>query len=159
MATQAPQLSQAITAESRILKTFISVLEEEQKLLISGNADAVLPLLEQKTGLVAELGSAGKQRDAALSTLGVSTTREGTEAFFAKADTALQAEWAELLTLAQSANRLNTTNGKLINTRLQHNQQALAVLMNAAGSLGEAGTYGPDGHQKHGGGSRTLGSA
>ncbi|HWU84960.1 MAG TPA: flagellar protein FlgN [Rhodocyclaceae bacterium] len=153
-----PVLLEAIAAESAALRHFIAILEEEQQLLIGGNADAVLPLLERKTALINELGSAGQQREAALQAQGVATRKEDLEAWFGKAAPDLRNAWQDLLALAQDANRLNATNGQLINTRLQHNQQALAILMNAAGSLGDS-TYGPDGHQKHGSGSRTLGSA
>ena len=47
----------AITAETSALQRFIAILEEEQKLLIGGDADAVLPLIDQKTQLIAELGN------------------------------------------------------------------------------------------------------
>lgn len=153
----APLLA-AITAETAALQHFIAVLEEEQKLLINGDADSVLPLLEKKTQLIAELGGAGQKREAALRELGIEIRKDAMEAWFAKAPPALQQRWQQLLELAQSANQINTTNGQLINTRLQHNQQALSILMNATGSVGD-NTYGPDGHQKHGSGSRPLGSA
>lgn len=153
----APLLA-AIAAETAALQRFISVLEEEQKLLIEGDADAVLPLLEKKTGLITELGAAGEQREAALQALGIEIRKEAMEAWFASAPADLQAHWQKLLELAQTANRINSTNGQLINTRLQYNQQALSVLMNAAGNLGDD-TYGPDGHKTTGAGSRTLGSA
>ncbi len=152
-------LVKAIAAETEALKAFIAVLEEEQKLLISANADAIVPLLDRKTALITELGTAGQQREAALQALGVSNTRESLDLFFAAASTELQTDWQKLMSLAQAANQLNTTNGTLINTRLQHNQQALAILMSAAGAGSEVPTYGPDGHQKHGSGTRTLGSA
>jgi flagella synthesis protein FlgN len=151
-------LTSAIAAETAALQRFIAVLEEEQKLLINGDADAVLPLLEKKTGFIAELGAAGQQREAALQELGIEARKEAIEAWFAGAPADFQVQWQKLLELAQTANRLNSTNGQLINTRLQYNQQALAVLMNAAGNLGDD-TYGPDGHKTAGAGSRTLGSA
>jgi flagellar biosynthesis protein FlgN len=154
----APLLA-AIAAETAALQRFVDVLEREQKLLISGDADAVLPLLEEKTGLVAELGTAGQQREAAFRAIGIEIRKDAMEAWVAAAPPELQARWQKLLELAHTANRINSTNGQLINTRLQHNQQALAILMNAAGDLGDNSTYGPDGHQKHGAGSRTLGSA
>ena len=153
----APLLS-AIAAETAALQRFIAVLEEEQKLLISGNADAVLPLIEQKTALIAELGSAGQQREAALQALGVEIRKEAMEAWVAGAGAELKAPWQALLELAQTANRLNSTNGQLINTRLQYNQQALSILVNASGSLSDD-TYGPDGHKNAGASSRPLGSA
>jgi flagella synthesis protein FlgN len=154
----APLLA-AIAAETAALQRFIAILEQEQKLLISGNADAVLPLLEAKTGLIAELGTAGQAREAAFRALGVELRKEALDAWFADAPAELQNPWQKLLGLAQTANQINSTNGQLINTRLQHNQQALAILMNASSDLGDHSTYGPDGHQKHGSGSRPLGSA
>lgn len=152
-------LVNAISAETAALQVFIAILEEEQKLLISANADAIVPLLDRKTALIAELGAAGQNREAALLALGVSNTREAFDLYFASASPELQTHWQQLMAMAQAANQLNSTNGTLINTRLQHNQQALAILMNAAGVGSEVPTYGPDGHQKHGSGTRTLGSA
>lgn len=152
-------LPAAIAAESAVLQRFVAVLEEEQKRLIGGNADAVLPLLEQKTALITELGNAGLQREAALQALGVEPEKEAINTWLATAPKEVRLAWQNLMDLAQAANRLNSTNGQLINTRLQHNQQALAVLMNATGGLASNTTYGPDGHQKHDSGSRKLGSA
>lgn len=148
----------AITAEISALHQFIAVLEEEQKLLIGGDADAVLPLIEKKTGLIGALGNAGQQREAALRELGIEISKEAMEAWFAQAPAELKGKWQQLLALAQTANRLNNTNGQLINTRLQYNQQALSVLINASGNIGDD-TYGPDGHKAAGSGSRPLGSA
>jgi len=148
----------AIAAETAALQRFIAVLEQEQRLLIGGDADAVLPLLEQKTALIAELGAAGQQREAALQTLGIGISKDAVDAWITTTPADFQAHWQSLLELAQNANRLNSTNGQLINTRLQYNQQALSILMNAAGNLGDD-TYGPDGHKTTGSGSRTLGSA
>jgi len=153
----APLLA-AIAAETAALERFVAVLEQEQQLLIGGDADAVLPLLEEKTGLVAALGAAGQQREAELTALGVELRKDALEAWFAGAGPELKNHWDKLLELAQTANRINSTNGQLINTRLQNNQQALSILMNAAGNAGDD-TYGPDGHKATGSGSRTLGTA
>lgn len=58
--------------------------------------------------------------------------------------------------LVVRAGVLNETNGKLIALQLQRTQQALDVLATAAR---QAGTYGPDGQQQSGLGSRMLGKA
>lgn len=152
-------LRTAIAAEISALQSFIATLEEEQRLLISGDADAVLPLLEKKTALIAELGNAGQQREAAFQSLGVAISKDAMETWVAGSAADFQTQWQTLLELAQTANRINSTNGQLINTRLQYNQQALSILMNAAGNLGDNSTYGPDGHKTTGSGSRPLGSA
>jgi flagella synthesis protein FlgN len=64
--------------------------------------------------------------------------------------------WSWLCELAAEARELNALNGKLIGLHMQHNQQALAALMAAAD---KATTYGPDGQQQSGVGSRILGKA
>lgn len=151
-------LLSAISAETSALQQFIAILEEEQKLLIGGDADAVLPLIDKKTVLITALGNAGQQRESALRELGIEAHKEAMEAWFAKAPAALQQRWQQLLELAQTANRLNNTNGQLINTRMQYNQQALSILINAGSSISDD-TYGPDGHKSTGSGSRPLGRA
>lgn len=65
-------------------------------------------------------------------------------------------EAQQLHELATEARRLNETNGKLIAMHLQRNQQALNVLLAAAD---HAATYGRDGQQQTGIGSRFLGKA
>jgi flagella synthesis protein FlgN len=52
--------------------------------------------------------------------------------------------------------RLNQTNGELIQIKLRYNQQALGVLYGAVQSA--AGLYGADGQPNLPSGSRTLGS-
>lgn len=64
-------------------------------------------------------------------------------------------DWQTLLSLAEKASALNRTNGKLIATRLAHNQQALSTLLAAAN---QAALYGPDGQARPVGGGRSLGS-
>lgn len=66
------------------------------------------------------------------------------------------AEAAQFRDLISQAGALNEANGKLIAMRLRHNQQALNVLLAAADT---AATYGPDGQQQSGVGSRILGKA
>ena len=94
--------------------------------------------------------------DGELARLGLPSGRDGMEAWLASRASRQQASWKELLTLAADARSLNETNGKLINLHLQHNQQALNVLLAA---VDKAVTYGPDGQQKSASGGRSLGSA
>jgi flagellar biosynthesis/type III secretory pathway chaperone len=58
--------------------------------------------------------------------------------------------------LVSEARALNEANGKLIGLYMQNNQQALGALLGAAD---KATTYGPDGQQQAGLGSRILGKA
>lgn len=108
------------------LAAFVAVLRREQAALTAGDIDALAPLVAEKTALAEQLNRISA------------------------------AEAALLRGLASEARSLNETNGKLIALRLQHNQQALNVLLSAADAVA---TYGPDGQQRSGVGSRILGSA
>jgi flagellar biosynthesis protein FlgN len=64
--------------------------------------------------------------------------------------------WQKTLALAKRSQQLNRTNGELIQMKLRHNQQSLAVLSNA---VNKANLYGPDGQPNFAPGSgRSLGS-
>ena len=108
------------------LQAFVDILRREQDALATGNIDALAPLIAEKTALAEQLNR-------------ISTS-----------------EAALYRDLVSEASALNEANGKLIALRLQHNQQALNVLMAAANT---AATYGPDGQQQSGLGSRILGKA
>lgn len=108
------------------LQAFVDVLRREQDALATGDIDALAPLIAEKTALVEQVNR-----------IPVS-------------------EAAKFRDLVSEASALNEANGKLIGLRMQHNQQALNVLMAAANS---AATYGPDGQQQSGLGSRILGKA
>lgn len=108
------------------LEAFVAVLRREQAALTAGDIDALAPLIAEKTALAEQLNRISA------------------------------AEATPLRDLASEARSLNETNGKLIALRLQHNQQALNVLMSAADAVA---TYGPDGQQCSAVGSRILGKA
>ncbi|MDP2107753.1 MAG: flagellar protein FlgN [Rhodocyclaceae bacterium] len=123
------------------LGEFIDLLQREQALLIQGDTEALLLLSEKKTALANTLAALAQERAAEMAEMGSDT---------------ISAAWQKLLELAAKARDLNATNGQLISLHMQNNQQALAVLMNAAN---RAMTYGPDGQQTAGVGGRILGSA
>lgn len=108
------------------LQAFIEVLRREQEALAAGDIEALPPLIAEKTALAERLNP-----------LPASAL-------------------ASLKDLAAEALALNEANGKLIALRLQHNQQALNILLAAANG---AATYGPDGQQQAAIASRSLGKA
>lgn len=155
--TTAPQ-SVPLAEELAQLKKFVEVLREEQEALSVGAVDTLMRLVEYKSALALQLGNLAKQREDMLGAAGFGLGREAVDAWLADTPgtTVQRKTWQELLELTMQARNLNETNGKLINLRMQHNQQALAVLMAAAD---KAMTYGPDGQQRTGGTGRFLGSA
>lgn len=139
------------------LREFIAILGREQELLTSADIDALMPLIDTKTGMANTLTALSRGRDDCLARIGLPGSRAGMEAWLKESGNDQQRRgWQDLLQLAATARAINETNGKLINLHAQRNQQAFAALMSAAN---RAMTYGPDGQQQPGFGSRILGTA
>lgn len=153
---QAASLASLLASELQVLESFVVLLEREQELLAGGATELLTALSAEKSGTARELSRLAAERDGELSRLGHAPGRDGMEAWTGAAGSNSRDNWLRLLDLAAQARALNEANGKLIGLQLQHNQQALNILMSA---VDQAVTYGPDGQQKPGGGGRSLGSA
>lgn len=150
-------LQHLVDEEAAALRDFISLLEREQDVLVRGDAEHLLPLAAEKNECFARLATLGGRRNQALAQAGFAADRAGIESWLAGRSDLLAARrrWQELLERLGHARDLNRTNGTLIATRLQHNQQALQALLSAAN---QASLYGPDGQARPAGGGRHLGS-
>lgn len=146
-----------LSRELPALESFIALLHKEQALLSSGASEGLMALADQKSRAVVELGRIADLRDQDLARLHLPPGRAGMDAWtLTDAGSASQRNWDRLLALAAEARALNEANGKAIALSLQHNHQALSVLMAAAD---RTATYGPDGQARTGAGGRSLGSA
>lgn len=134
----------SLDSELALLRTFVSLLEQEQQSLVHGDVDRLTDLIGQKNRIAAELGHFADQRSEMLAASGLAADRAGMAAWLAAqgADSRAFATWSSVLDLAARAHELNRLNGELIETRQQHNSQALEALRNARGG---SETYGPDG--------------
>ena len=152
-----PPLQHLLAEEAAQLRSFLVLLEQEQQALVGGDVERLLPLATEKNALCARLAQLGEARGKALLAAGLAAERQGMEAWLGRHAElgGARRDWQELLVLAEKAGALNQTNGKLIATRLAHNQQALSTLMAAAD---KAALYGPDGQARPLGGGRSLGS-
>lgn len=149
----------AATLEEEVakLREFVAILEREQELLTRADIDALMPLIDGKTGIANTLAALSLERGERLKRTGLAGDRAGMETWLDKSGTEPQrAAWRELLQLAAAARAINETNGKLISLHVQRNQQAFTALMAAANQVM---TYGPDGQQQTGIGGRILGTA
>lgn len=158
--SQTTDIARLLGVELSTLREFHALLRREQDLLVKNDADRVRLLADEKSTLAQRLGSLLGQRENVLVAAGFGRGRSGMDAWLtAHGEAASMRRWQELLDLATDARALNETNGRLIGTLLQHNQQALAALMTAAN---QAMTYGPQGVEAGGssiGTGRLLGSA
>lgn len=125
---------------------------------MSGDIDRLTPLVEEKSRVAVRLSQFAEQRNQLLIAAALPATRSGMETWLSRlgpADPTRKA-WQNLIVLTAEAQALNESNGKLIAMRMQHNQQALNVLLAAAN---QASLYGPDGQTKPSGGGRLFGAA
>ena len=151
-------LTNRLRDEHAAMQEFLELLQEEQQFLVQGDADRVAGGLERKSRLLKILARHAEQRKAFLASQNLAADRKGMDAWIAAQPAAetLASEWHELLEITHQAWRANQSNGALIATHLQANQQALTALV-AAGRTGSL--YGRDGQTMNPWGSRTLGAA
>jgi len=143
--------------EVGVLKAFVDLLQKEQRVLVSGDPEVLLPLSVEKNTLASRLAAFANQRTLALAAAGLTANREGMEQWLKKQPAGTSRLWQEFVSLAEEARSLNDLNGKLITEKLSHNHQALSTLTAASE---HAAIYGPDGQARFTPGSgRSLGSA
>lgn len=153
MALSVAPIPRLLAEESGALEGFVDLLRREQELLAEGDIETLSSLAVEKAAMAERLGRLSLQREDSVAADGC----KDMNAWLARSENhSHETAWQQLLDLARQAKTLNETNGSLIKLRLQHNQQALAVLL-AASNL--AVTYGPDGQQYTAGNGRPLGSA
>lgn len=168
------KLLATLTAERVALLNFTALLEREQGMLVENNTDHLLELSEQKLSDAISLSKlAGTRRSLLqknipkLDVAAAKNTPQDARPSGGLGADAIRAwlkmhnpeclpVWQEILTLAEHAQRLNNTNGELIQMKLRRNQQTLTVLSNA---VNKANLYGSDGQTSFSPGSgRSLGS-
>jgi flagellar biosynthesis protein FlgN len=137
--------------ECTSLRAFVVLLEDEQRTLLGQHTEELLPLAEAKIQLTNKIAALAAARQQSLP----AGVRDMPEWLKRNAPQGLP-KWQEVRQLAAHVQRLNQTNGELIQIKLRYNQQALGVLYGAAQST--AGLYGANGQPNLPSGSRTLGS-
>lgn len=146
-----------LAREREAARRFLRVLESEQAALSCGEAEVLENLAAEKLQIAGELDDLAQARNRLLAGQGLLAGRRGAEAC-AEADgpEAARHLWRELLGLWAAAQRANRINGALIEARLAHARQALALLH---AHTGRPALYGPDGHARTSGGGRPLQTA
>lgn len=138
------------------LLDFVALLEREQGMLVENRTDQLLELSEQKSTDALGLNELAETRRSLLQKSIPELSIDTIHTWLAAHNPQGLPVWHEILALAERAQQLNRTNGELIQMKLRHNQQSLAVLSNA---VNKANLYGPDGQPSFSPGSgRSLGS-
>jgi len=137
--SQLPLLTH-LEAELATIESFIQLLEQEQRALIDNTLADLIELAKQKNALAQSLSDLAIKRKPLLELNGVEISPHPPHAILAAKF--LPAEhlpklselWMKLLQSARQANALNETNGKLIDTRQQQNQQMMALIQASTGA-------------------------
>jgi len=125
-------------------------------MLVANLTDQLLELSEQKSTGALGLNGLAQARQALLQENIPLFNAGSIQDWLGKNSPEGLAAWRKTLALAKRSQQLNRTNGELIQMKLRHNQQSLAVLSNA---VNKANLYGPDGQPDFPTGSgRSLGS-
>lgn len=146
-----------LKTELSAFRQFLQTLRDEQDALVKGDTDRLMELARLKTDQVGTLSQLAENRGRLLAAAGLGPDHKGMEAWLERHDSPSQEiriTWNDLLQLAGTAREISQVNGSMIENRLRHNQQALAVLQSAAN---QASLYGPDGQTYGLGSGRPLG--
>ncbi|MEO8040713.1 MAG: flagellar protein FlgN [Betaproteobacteria bacterium] len=150
----------ALEAEQAAFDAFVGILETESSALEGSDVEALIALAQQKSEKVAVLSRLSEERRAFLRSAGFPADRVGMAQWLVaqgNEGAPISPLWSRLLDSAARAQRLNDSNGALIESRLRFNQSALAALQSAAR---QTTSYGPDGTTRLSiGMGRDLGSA
>lgn len=131
--------------ELSALSRFIEVLQQEQSALTKADLNQLITASQEKNKLAEQLNQLGRDRIAALAKLGVNGDTASVENWLKNQPADVRSAWNALLESAKAAQHLNQVNGKLIETQLQHTQQALNALSSAAN---QSAVYGADGQTR-----------
>lgn len=145
-----------LAAETEALRQFLKILQSEQEALTQGKIDKLVDISRLKSEQGVQLSQLSTHH--ILKQRGLEPTPEAIRQLIQQEDSDgkrhLADHWEKLLELAKQAKDLNQLNGAMIEAQLKHNQQALAILQEAAK---QTSLYGPDGHSRMLGTGRRLG--
>ncbi|QDQ28185.1 flagellar protein FlgN [Chitinimonas arctica] len=143
-----PPLLSALQHELEQLMRFIDLLEREQNALIANTLAELEDFAKQKAGYAQTLESLAKERRRLFEVNGVELSPDPPhpllKARFLPDDAvpAVALCWQQLMQAARQASAFNETNGHLIDTRQQQNQQLMALLQSSQNSTLSYDAYG-----------------
>jgi len=138
-------LLSGLQAEHDALQAFVATLESERQALLNGEVERLLTLADDKTRSVQAISKLAEQRRQYAVAHGMDIKSGGMTVWLESQAADALPLWQSVQQLNAQLQELNRVNGELIQTRLLHNQQALAVLHQAANNASTL--YGPDGQQ------------
>jgi flagella synthesis protein FlgN len=133
-------LLRTLQSELDEIAAFVRLLEQEQRALVDNKLADLVDIAKQKALRAQQLESLSSERKRLFSINGVELSPEPPHELVAIRHLPheglgdLAAVWRQLLQAARQASALNQTNGLLIETRQQQNQQLMALLQANSGN-------------------------
>jgi flagella synthesis protein FlgN len=158
-------LQTLLNRELAEIDAFVALLEREQKALIDNTLNELIEFAKEKTLRAQTLAIFAKDRKRLFEANGVELSPHPPHDMVCARNLPLEAfadlstSWRSILKSARMASALNQTNGKLIDTRHQQNQQLMAMLMQANAGGGNVMSYDAYGQPKLSRRGETLGKA
>ena len=122
-----------LAIESAAWRTLLTLLEDEERALVDGEADRLALLNASKLTQLNTLGDLARARQAALLFAGQTPDHAGMAGWLAQNDQHEQhLNWQQLCEMELQAQAMNQRIGSLIDLRLASTRQALNVLVQSA---------------------------
>lgn len=128
------ELQHTLQNELELIQKFVLVLQSEAQILaIPNDSEALNASTAKKNRLIEQLTHTAQTRARLLEQLGYKADQSAMVAAAAN-NPALQVLCDDLISATRQANDLNISNGTIINTYLEHNQQAIETLRHLVSS-------------------------
>lgn len=125
-------ISQIFSQESILIEALLSLLNKEQKHLISNDIEAIDNILDEKDNLLMRLQSAAVDRFKKLVGLGYSGNESGMQAWLeSQTDFQSSNDWIVFQQNLVKVQELNRLNGTLISKHFNRNQQWIGHIQGA----------------------------
>ncbi|MFN0314241.1 MAG: flagella synthesis protein FlgN [Burkholderiales bacterium] len=150
----------SLRREVSAFSEFLELLSAEQECLVRAQTEPLSDITRRKAEKAEALGTFARLRCAFLESHALESNSKGMRQWIASQSDAQAAElrglWEKLSAFAADAERINRTNGTLINSRMTYTRDALCALN---GLTRSTGVYGRDGSTSVGLAHRDFGAA
>ena len=135
--------------EATLVSSLISVLEREQKTLVSDDVESIENLMDEKSQILQQIGIASQERYKKLQAHGYEANENGMVALIkATMDGAMSNDWMAFQKSLAQAKELNRVNGLLINRHFNRNREMFNDLQGSRqGGHSASLIYGANGQQ------------
>lgn len=139
------EFASCLKIEKKLFEELVNILKQEENVLTQSSFNKLDDFVSKKASLLEQLSQLDFKRNQYFKNNGVELEKKSINQWLeinCPNNNEIQDLWNELLVLADTARKLNHTNGSIISKYLQHNQRKFVALQCASGNIS---LYGPSG--------------